>query len=141
MMFREGQAHSPTNSPYTKIRHLSKQRILYIQFSALVKSNARMFNCGGNTHRDRLFRTIPRSAPTFQKPHYPTCFSYGEGLCVLGWLCVLAKPLDTHAKASLLCSPHVCPFTQYVNHSQVCSPAHSSAFGTASPQDRYKAQK
>ena len=100
----------PTNSPYTKIRHLSKQRILYIQFSALVKSNARMFNCGGNTHRDRLFRTIPRSAPTFQKPHYPTCFSYGEGLCVLGWLCVLAKPLDTHAKASLLCSPHVCPF-------------------------------
>ena len=55
---REGQAHSPTNSPYTKIRHLSKQRILYIQFSALVKSNARMFNCGDNTHRDRLFRTI-----------------------------------------------------------------------------------
>ena len=38
-------------------------------------------------------------------------------------------------------SPHVCPFTQYVNRSQVCSPAHSSAFGTASPQDRYKAQK
>ena len=38
-------------------------------------------------------------------------------------------------------SPHVCPFIQYVNHSQVCSPAHSSAFGTASPQDRYKAPK
>ena len=46
----------------TKIRHLSKQRILYIQFSALVKSNARMFNCGDNTHRDCLFRTIPCSA-------------------------------------------------------------------------------
>lgn len=42
MMFREGQAHSPTNSLNTKICHLSKQRILYIQFSALVKSNARM---------------------------------------------------------------------------------------------------
>ena len=38
-------------------------------------------------------------------------------------------------------SPHVCPFIQYVNHSQVCSPAHSSAFGTASPQDRCKAPK
>ena len=38
-------------------------------------------------------------------------------------------------------SPHVCPFIQYVNHSPVCSPAHSSAFGTASPQDRCKAPK
>ena len=38
-------------------------------------------------------------------------------------------------------SPHVCPFIQYVNHSQVCSPAHSSAFETASPQDRCKAPK
>jgi len=119
--------HSPYKLLNTKIRHLSKQRILYIQFSALVKSNARMFNCGDNTHRDRLFRTILcltlnlpplskgggltakhkllpcnvllaihpsflftkpfrrqdggivtptiRSAPTFQKPHYPTRFS------------------------------------------------------------------
>ena len=50
--------HSPYKLLNTKIRHLSKQRILYIQFSALVKSNARMFNCGDNTHRDRLFRTI-----------------------------------------------------------------------------------
>ena len=38
-------------------------------------------------------------------------------------------------------SPHVCPFIQYVNHSPVCSPAHSSAFETASPQDRCKAPK
>lgn len=38
-------------------------------------------------------------------------------------------------------SPHVCPFIQYVNHSPVCSPAHSSTFETASPQDRCKAPK
>ena len=38
-------------------------------------------------------------------------------------------------------SPHVFPFIQYINHSPVCSPAHSSAFGTASPQDRCKAPK
>ena len=38
-------------------------------------------------------------------------------------------------------SPHVCPFIQYVNHSPVCSPAHSSAFETASPQDRCKVPK
>lgn len=43
--------HSPYKLLNTKIRHLSKQRILYIQFSALVKSNARMFNCGDNTHQ------------------------------------------------------------------------------------------
>ena len=35
----------------------------------------------------------------------------------------------------------VYPFIQFINHSQVCSQAHSSAFGTASPQDRYKAPK
>jgi len=38
-------------------------------------------------------------------------------------------------------SLHDCPFIQYVNHSKVCSQAHSSAFGTASPQDRCKAPK
>ena len=121
---REGQAHSPTNSPYTKIRHLSKQRILYIQFSALVKSNARMFNCGDNTHRDRLFRTIPRSAlnlPLLSKVRCCRPKEFGrlpEGLPhrTLSF----PQPLQKDNNPS----PHVCPFIQYVNHSPVCSPAH-----------------
>ena len=61
MMFREGQAHSPTKFPNTKIRHLSKQRILYIQFSVLVKSNARIKKLGKKSY---LFYSVGVSYKT-----------------------------------------------------------------------------
>lgn len=131
--------HSPYKLLNTKIRHLSKQRILYIQFSVLVKSNARMFNCGDNTHRDRLFRTILAlnllSLPKVNFCHPQKFRRLPEGLPHR----TLSSPQPLQKDNNP--SPHVCPFIQYVNHSPVCSPAHSSAFGTASPQDRYKAPK
>ncbi len=106
----------------TKIRHLSKQRILYIQFSVLVKSNARMFNCGDNTHRDRLFRTILAlnllSLPKVNFCHPQKFRRLPEGLPHR----TLSSPQPLQKDNNP--SPHVCPFTQYVNHSQVCSPAH-----------------
>ena len=150
-------------TPQHKIRHLSKQRILYIQFSALVKSNARMFNCGDNTHRDRLFRTILCLALNLPP------LSKGGGLTAKQkplLCCICLRYIRLFLFAKLFCRqdggiasvaptspspqpfqkdnnplPHVCPFIQYVNHSQVCSPAHSSVLGTASPQDRYKVPK
>lgn len=133
--------HSPYKLLNTKIRHLSKQRILYIQFSALVKSNARMFNCGDNTHRDRLFRTILAlnllSLPKVNFCHPQKFRRLPEGLPQLHQTSPSPQPLQKDNNPS----PHVCPFIQYVNHSPVCSPAHSSVFGTASPQDRCKAPK
>lgn len=131
--------HSPYKLLNTKNRHLSKQRILYIQFSVLVKSNARMFNCGDNTHRDRLFRTILAlnllSLPKVNFCHPQKFRRLPEGLPHR----TLSSPQPLQKDNNP--SPHVCPFIQYVNHSPVCSPAHSSAFGTASPQGRCKAPK
>ena len=155
--------HSPYKLLNTKIRHLSKQRILYIQFSALVKSNARMFNCGDNTHRDRLFRTILCLALNLpplskgggltakQKPllcciclRYIRLFLFTKLFCRQdGGIASVAptSPSPQPLQKDNNPSPHICPFIQYVNHSPVCSSAHSSAFGTASPQDRYKVPK
>ena len=116
--------HSPYKLLNTKIRHLSKQRILYIQFSVLVKSNARMFNCGDNTHRDRLFRTILAlnllSLPKVNFCHPQKFRRLPEGLPQLHQTSPSPQPLQKDNNPS----PHVCPFIQYVNHSQVCSPAH-----------------
>ena len=116
------QSPLPNKLLNTKIRHLSKQRILYIQFSVLVKSNARMFNCGDNTHRDRLFRTILAlnllSLPKVNFCHPQKFRRLPEGLPHR----TLSSPQPLQKDNNP--SPHVCPFTQYVNHSQVCSPAH-----------------
>lgn len=116
--------HSPYKLLNTKIRHLSKQRILYIQFSVLVKSNARMFNCGDNTHRDRLFRTIlALNLLSLPKVNFCRPKEFGrlpDGLPQFHRPSPSPQPLQKDNNPS----PHVCPFTQYVNHSQVCSPAH-----------------
>ena len=95
-----------------------------------------------------------RSALTFPKPHYPSKIANTLASLVKGELLLLSFAQPTieglpHRTLSFPQplqkdnnpSPHICPFIQYVNLSQVCSPAHSSAFETASPQDRYKAQK
>ena len=95
-----------------------------------------------------------RSALTFPKPHYPSKIANTLASLVKGELLLLSFAQPTieglpHRTLSFPQplqkdnnpSPHICPFIQYVNLSQVCSPTHSSAFETASPQDRYKAQK
>ena len=102
----------------TKIRHLSKQRILYIQFSALVKSNARMFNCGDNTHRDCLFRTIPCSAlnlPPLSKGggltashkllHYCVCLRYAYPFYIAYFSAVKTEGLLSYRTLSVSQTP------------------------------------
>ena len=105
-------------------------------------------------HNPRKRTIIHRSATIFPKPHYPSLRTTTLASLVKGELLLLSfvqptieglphrtlsspQPLQKDNNPS----PHVCPFIQYVNHSPVCSPAHSSAFGTASPQGRCKAPK
>ena len=105
-------------------------------------------------HSNRHFRTIPRSHQPSQNRTIPRPalshldpLSKGE-LLLLSFAQPTIEGLPHRTLSSPQPfqkdnnpSPHVCPFIQYVNHSPVCSPAHSSAFGTASPQDRCKAPK
>ena len=105
-------------------------------------------------HNPRKRTIIPRSAPPFQKPRYPSLRTTTLASLVKGELLLLsfAQPTIEGLPHQTLSSPqpfqkdnnpspHVYPFIQYINHSPVCSPAHSSVFGTASPQGRCKVPK